>query len=256
MATSRVELVGKNTPAKAGDVRPRFDPWIRKIPWRREWQSILIFLPGDSHGQRSLAGYSPWGRQESDTAEWLAHTGESGRKFEEAGAHMTDLRWRMGERAKQGYWELLRRHNRTSWIGHFFDSTELDWQFSRCVHTLPELDPPWVLAHNADVHVPFQTIIGFLTEVWNTDLKQFSNFLTPQNHPGTGYSVDSWPSARSTSHHPQQSSGVCTVNERSRYFWWSVKFKNTELKFRCDGACLGILPVPYEFTKGIFIVLF
>ena len=41
--------------------RPGFDPWVRKIPWRREWQPTLVLLPGESHGQRSLLGYSPWG---------------------------------------------------------------------------------------------------------------------------------------------------------------------------------------------------
>ena len=46
-----------------------FDPWIRKIPWRRKWQPTPVFLSGESHGQRSLAGYSPWGRTESDTTE-------------------------------------------------------------------------------------------------------------------------------------------------------------------------------------------
>ena len=35
--------------------RPRFDPWVRKIPWRREWQPTLVFLPGKIHGERSLA---------------------------------------------------------------------------------------------------------------------------------------------------------------------------------------------------------
>ena len=59
----------KNSPAKAGDVRTKegFDPWVGKIPWRRAWQPTPVFLPGESHGQRSLAGYSPWGRRESDT---------------------------------------------------------------------------------------------------------------------------------------------------------------------------------------------
>ena len=37
--------------------------------WRRKWQPTPVFLPGKSHGQRSLAGYSPWGRKESDTTE-------------------------------------------------------------------------------------------------------------------------------------------------------------------------------------------
>ncbi|CAI9166511.1 unnamed protein product [Rangifer tarandus platyrhynchus] len=47
--------------------RHRFDPWVGKIPWRRKWQPTPVFLPGKSHGQRSLVGYSPWGRKESDT---------------------------------------------------------------------------------------------------------------------------------------------------------------------------------------------
>ena len=49
-----------------------FNPWVRKIPWRREWQPTAVFLPGKSHGQRSLAGYSPWGHKESDTTEQLS----------------------------------------------------------------------------------------------------------------------------------------------------------------------------------------
>ena len=43
--------------------RPRFNPWVRKIPWRRKWLPTEVFLPGESHGQRSLAGYSPWGHK-------------------------------------------------------------------------------------------------------------------------------------------------------------------------------------------------
>ena len=41
--------------------RHRFDPWVEKIPWRRKWQPTPVFLPGKSHGHKSLAGYSPWG---------------------------------------------------------------------------------------------------------------------------------------------------------------------------------------------------
>ena len=48
-----------------------FDPWVWKIPWRRKWQPTPVFMPGESHGQRSLAGYSPWGHKESDTTERL-----------------------------------------------------------------------------------------------------------------------------------------------------------------------------------------
>ena len=53
--------------------RPRFDPWLRKIPWRREWLSTPVSLAGEVHGQRSLVGCSPWGRKESDTTEQLTH---------------------------------------------------------------------------------------------------------------------------------------------------------------------------------------
>ena len=41
-------------------------------PWRRKWQPIPVVLPGESHGQRSLVGYSPWGRKESDITEQLS----------------------------------------------------------------------------------------------------------------------------------------------------------------------------------------
>ena len=43
-----------------------FSAWVGKIPWKRAWQSTPVFLPGESHGQRSLAGHSPWGHKESD----------------------------------------------------------------------------------------------------------------------------------------------------------------------------------------------
>ena len=48
-----------------------FDPWVRKSAWRRKWQSTPVFLPGESHGWRSLVGYSPRGRKESDMTEPL-----------------------------------------------------------------------------------------------------------------------------------------------------------------------------------------
>ena len=44
---------------------------VRKIRWRRKWQSTSVLLPGESHGQRSLVGYSPWGHKEWDTTEQL-----------------------------------------------------------------------------------------------------------------------------------------------------------------------------------------
>ena len=58
----------KNLPASR---RVGFDPWVGKIPWRRKWQPISVFSPGQFHGQRSLANYSPWGSKKSDTTEEL-----------------------------------------------------------------------------------------------------------------------------------------------------------------------------------------
>ena len=54
-------LSGKETACQAGACG--FIPWVRKIPWRREWQPTLVFLPGKSHGQKSLAGFSPLGHK-------------------------------------------------------------------------------------------------------------------------------------------------------------------------------------------------
>ena len=48
-----------------------FDPWVGKIPWRKKWHATPIFLPGKSHGQRSLADYTPWGSKESHRTEHL-----------------------------------------------------------------------------------------------------------------------------------------------------------------------------------------
>ena len=54
--------------------RPRFNLWVRKIPWSGAWQPTPVFLPGESHGQRSLTTYSPQGWEESDTTERLTKT--------------------------------------------------------------------------------------------------------------------------------------------------------------------------------------
>ena len=57
----------KNLPVNARDARESgFDPWVRKIPLSRKWQPTLVFLPGESYGQRGLTGYSSWGSKELD----------------------------------------------------------------------------------------------------------------------------------------------------------------------------------------------
>ena len=70
----------KNRPAMQ---KPGFDPWVRKISWRKEMATHSSILAWKSHGQRSLGGYDPWGHKESDTTERLLlppHTARSGWK--------------------------------------------------------------------------------------------------------------------------------------------------------------------------------
>ena len=62
-------LDGKASAYNAGETG--FDPWVGKVPWRRKWQPTPVFMPGKSHGPRSLVGYSPWDHKESDMTERL-----------------------------------------------------------------------------------------------------------------------------------------------------------------------------------------
>ena len=67
----------KNSPASecwTHRRRCRFHPWVGKMPWRREWQPTPASWPGERHGRRSLAGYSPEGHTESGTTEVAEHT--------------------------------------------------------------------------------------------------------------------------------------------------------------------------------------
>ena len=59
----------KNPPADAGDMGHGFSLWVGKMPWRRAWQPTPVFLPGESHGQRSLVGCDPSGHKESNMTE-------------------------------------------------------------------------------------------------------------------------------------------------------------------------------------------
>ena len=62
--------VVKNPPAEEGAAgHVSSISGLGRFPWRRAWKPAPVFLPGESHGQRSLVGYSPWGRKESDTTE-------------------------------------------------------------------------------------------------------------------------------------------------------------------------------------------
>ena len=76
MGASLVAQMLKNLPAM---LETQVWSQVRKIPWRRKWQPTVAFLPGKFHGQRNLAGYSPWGHKELDTTEWLTHTQDATR---------------------------------------------------------------------------------------------------------------------------------------------------------------------------------
>ena len=65
-------LSGKESVCQCG--RRGFHPWMEKIPWRSKWQRTPAFLPGKSHGHRSLAGYSPWGRRVGHDWAWASKT--------------------------------------------------------------------------------------------------------------------------------------------------------------------------------------
>ena len=60
----------------------RFNAWVWKIPWRRKWQPTPVFLPGESHGRRSLADYSPCSRKELSMTKHTCTTSEKGKVFE------------------------------------------------------------------------------------------------------------------------------------------------------------------------------
>ena len=72
---SQVVLVVTNLPPMLEiHKRCRFNPWVKKVPWRKAWQPTPVFLPGESQGQSSLEGYSPQGCKESDMTEVNEHT--------------------------------------------------------------------------------------------------------------------------------------------------------------------------------------
>ena len=66
-------LRGKKSACSAGDRRHRFDPCVGKIPWRRAWKFTPVFLPGESHREQRLMGYSPQGCKELDMTETTEH---------------------------------------------------------------------------------------------------------------------------------------------------------------------------------------
>ena len=88
----------------------RFDPWVWKIPWNRKWHPTPVFLPGKSHGQRSLVGYSSWGHKESDKTEQLStilHRNEMVSKLGSEDISMNKfLHSKWSEKSHELFWQL------------------------------------------------------------------------------------------------------------------------------------------------------
>ena len=71
LPSPQVAVVVKNFPDNVGNMRRGFDPWVVKTPWKKAWQPTPVLFPEESHGQKNLVGYSPWGHKELDTTEPL-----------------------------------------------------------------------------------------------------------------------------------------------------------------------------------------
>ena len=86
--------------------RQGLDPWVKKIPWRRKWQPTPVFSPGESHGQRSLAAFSPWGpRIGHDWATEQAH------RQNISGWGQPQDKWKSASEARDTrIWRAVRRH--------------------------------------------------------------------------------------------------------------------------------------------------
>ena len=85
------------------------ETWVGKISWRRKWQSTPVLLPGKSHGQRSLVGYSLWGCKESDTTERLHFLGT-----ENTSAKVFIIFWRLVQHRDQLDLKIMKQYLWTS----------------------------------------------------------------------------------------------------------------------------------------------
>ena len=161
-----------------------FHPWVEKIPWRRKRLPAPVFLPGESHGQRTLAGYSPWGHKESDMAEYL------------------NLR-------RRKTWDPLRKNlgemplKLLSYHPFSFPLLSLDWlwyfpaavqshpkkKMLKCQPVLvaqlcPVLSNPWTVAHQAPLSMEFSRQecqhefyhlpLYYTMSVLNTNIRMFN----------------------------------------------------------------------------------
>ena len=105
--------------------RPGFNPWVRKISWRRKWQPTAIFFPGESHGQRNLVGYSLCSHKESDTTEQL---------------HFSMSRWKRKEKQKHKLIAKPIQEAESSWEmrGEVQENRKQPWEGDPILHWIQE----------------------------------------------------------------------------------------------------------------------
>ena len=130
--------------------RPRFDLWVGEIHWRWEWQPTPVFLPGESKGQRSLAGYRPWGCTEPHITEQLTQTHRH--------THTDTLTHR--HRHTQTY---THRHTHTHPVARGFENREPLLQASqRLLNAIHSRGEGGWLSANREVLIPFKAKRGIL----------------------------------------------------------------------------------------------
>ena len=119
LQTSLVGLSGKESACQC--TRHRFDPWVGKIPWRRKRQPSPLFLPGKFHGQRTLAGYNPWGSKKSGyLSNFLMRPASSGGS---RGTSGTPCRQNMGISIRWFRWIYACAHKcmMSAWVDAWMD---------------------------------------------------------------------------------------------------------------------------------------
>jgi len=160
--------------------KPGFNPWIGKMPWRREWLPTPVFLPGEFHGQRSLAGYSPWGRKELDMTEWLALSlfSDTNIIFNVYNVYHADISCMHAAAAAKSLQSCLTLYDPIdgsppgSPVPGIFQARTLEWvaisssdawKWKVKVKSLSHVRlsaPPWIAAHQAPPSMRFSSILS------------------------------------------------------------------------------------------------
>ena len=116
--------------------RCTFNPWVRKIPWRRAWQSTPVFLPGKSYGQSSLPSYSPWFLKELEKNELLTNTFTFHLLTVEHWSFSDKLIWKTWHPLKKLLVHFL--NNRSLWRWHWCLNSHFKYKMTSTGHVIWE----------------------------------------------------------------------------------------------------------------------